>query len=40
MPKEPSIMRMDWKSLGYEREFKDGKVKWVPVQDKELNNET
>ena len=21
---------MDWKSLGYEREYKDGKVRWVP----------
>ena len=23
-------MRMDWKALGYEREYKDGKLKWVP----------
>ena len=23
-------MRMDWKSLGYEREYKDGKLRWVP----------
>ena len=23
-------MRMDWKSLGYEREYKDGKLQWVP----------
>jgi hypothetical protein len=23
-------MRMDWKSLGYEKEYKDGKVRWVP----------
>jgi hypothetical protein len=35
MPKEPSIMKMDWKALGYEREYKDGKVKWVPQQRKE-----
>jgi hypothetical protein len=25
-------MRMDWKSLGYEREYKDGKLRWVPRQ--------
>ena len=31
--KEPKIMRMDWKSLGYEREYKDGKLRWVPGQD-------
>lgn len=23
-------MRMDWKSLGYEREYKNGKLRWVP----------
>jgi hypothetical protein len=28
--KEPKIMRMDWKSLGYEREYKDGRLRWVP----------
>ena len=28
--KEPKIMTMDWKSLGYEREYKDGRVRWVP----------
>jgi hypothetical protein len=32
VPKEPSIMRMDWKSLGYEREYKDGKIRWVPKE--------
>jgi hypothetical protein len=32
MPKEPKIMRMDWKSLGYEREYKDGKLRWVPME--------
>jgi hypothetical protein len=32
MPKEPKIMKMDWKSLGYEREYKDGKLRWVPGQ--------
>lgn len=28
--REPKIMRMDWKSLGYEREYKDGRLQWVP----------
>lgn len=23
-------MRMDWKSLGYEREYKNEKLRWVP----------
>ena len=32
MPKEPKIMRMDWKSLGYEREYKDGRLRWVPME--------
>jgi len=32
--KEPSIMRMDWKALGYEREYVDGKVRWVPQDNK------
>jgi hypothetical protein len=31
--KEPSIMKMDWKALGYEREYKDGRLRWVPQQD-------
>jgi len=26
-------MKMDWKSLGYERQYKDGKLKWVPAKD-------
>ena len=30
--KEPSIMKMDWKALGYEREYKDGRLRWVPQQ--------
>jgi hypothetical protein len=28
--KEPSIMQMDWKALGYEREYKNGRLRWVP----------
>lgn len=23
-------MRMDWKSLGYEREYSNGRLRWVP----------
>jgi len=30
--KEPKIMKMDWKSLGYEREYKDGRLRWVPQE--------
>jgi len=30
MPREPKIMKMDWKSLGYEREYKDGRLRWIP----------
>jgi hypothetical protein len=30
MPKEPKIMRMDWKSLGYEAKWIDGKIIWEP----------
>ena len=33
MPKEPKIMQMDWKALGYEREYRDGKLIWVPQKD-------
>jgi hypothetical protein len=25
-------MKMDWRSLGYEKEYKNGKVRWVPKQ--------
>jgi hypothetical protein len=30
MPKEPSIAKMDWRSLGYWPVWKDGKKVWVP----------
>lgn len=29
MPREPRIMQMDWKALGYEREYKDGRLRWI-----------
>ena len=25
-------MKMDWKSLGYERQYKNGRLRWVPKQ--------
>jgi hypothetical protein len=28
-------MQMDWKTLGYEKEYKDGKLVWVPQIVKE-----
>jgi hypothetical protein len=31
--KEPRIMQMDWKVLGYERVWVDGKIRWVPQKD-------
>jgi hypothetical protein len=30
--KEPRIMQMDWKALGYERIYVDGRLRWVPQQ--------
>jgi hypothetical protein len=32
VPKEPRIMQMDWKALGYERVWVDGKIRWVPQE--------
>lgn len=34
MPKEPRIMQMDWKALGYEREYKNGRLRWVHQETK------
>jgi len=28
VPKEPSIVKMDWKALGYWPVYKDGKLVW------------
>jgi hypothetical protein len=28
VPKEPRIMQMDWKSLGYESRWVDGRLIW------------
>ena len=33
--KEPKIMQMDWKALGYERMYINGKLRWVPENVKE-----
>ncbi len=35
MPKEPKILQMDWKALGYERIYVDGRIRWIPQQLKE-----
>jgi hypothetical protein len=32
--KEPNIMKMDWKSLGYWPSYKNGKLQWVPQEEK------
>jgi hypothetical protein len=37
MPKDPNIMNMDWRSLGYWPIWKDGKKVWVPKDDKLFN---
>ena len=36
---EPKIMKMDWKSLGYEREYKDGRLRWVPGKVQETSKD-
>ena len=38
VPREPRIMQMDWKALGYEREYKDGKLVWVPQISNGMNS--
>jgi hypothetical protein len=30
--KEPKIMQMDWKALGYERMYVNGKLRWIPQE--------
>jgi hypothetical protein len=37
--KEPSIMKMDWKALGYERQYKDGRLRWIPQTLKEVQQD-
>lgn len=37
VPKEPSIMHMDWKALGYERVYIDGRLRWVHQDAKNKN---
>ena len=37
MPREPRIMQMDWKALGYERVYVDGKIRWVPQKQGDSN---
>jgi hypothetical protein len=38
VPKEPRIMQMDWKALGYERVYVDGRLRWVPQITKEIKD--
>jgi hypothetical protein len=38
--KEPKIMQMDWKSLGYERKYIDGRLRWVPISQAEQDEDT
>lgn len=33
----PKIMNMDWKSLGYEKEYKNGRFVWVPSNTNSYN---
>lgn len=33
MPKEPKIMRMDWRAAGYWPVYKNGKKVWVPKDE-------
>jgi hypothetical protein len=37
MPKEPKIMKMDWKSLGYEAKWVDGRIIWEPQPNNSSN---
>jgi len=38
--KEPKIMQMDWKALGYERQYKNGRLRWIPqLQPQDGENE-
>jgi hypothetical protein len=39
MPKEPKIMRMDWKSLGYEAKWVDGRIVWEPQESNGSNKQ-
>jgi hypothetical protein len=38
--KEPKIMQMDWKALGYERIYVDGRLRWVPMDQVSQNKDT
>jgi hypothetical protein len=37
--KEPKIMQMDWKALGYERTYVNGKLRWIPQQDNKASKD-
>lgn len=38
--KEPKIIKMDWRSLGYWLVWKNGKKVWVPEDDESFNKNT
>jgi hypothetical protein len=40
--KEPKITKMDWKALGYERIYVNGRIRWVPqnVTEDKQNQDT
>ena len=38
MPKDPKIITMDWRSLGYWPVYNNGKKVWVP-QDEQHNED-
>lgn len=40
MPKDPKIMSMDWRSLGYWPVYKNGKKVWVPKDDKSFDKDS
>jgi hypothetical protein len=35
MSKEPKIMRMDWRSLGYWPVYKNGRIEWEKDDEQE-----
>jgi hypothetical protein len=39
VPKEPRIMQMDWKALGYERVWVNGKIRWIPQDNKDRKDQ-
>jgi hypothetical protein len=38
--REPKIIKMDWRLLGYWPVYKDGKKAWVPKDDESFNKDS